>query len=261
MLAIGLAVLLASCGSEAPLVESVPEESLPVEGVTIAYGAESDQFGRLSVPSSTHDVPVVVLVHGGFWQQQFDLSLMDPLAEDLAERGYAVWNIEYRRVGSGGTGGWPETGDDVGVAIDHLASLALTYPLDLGKVVLVGHSSGGHLALWSLQRPDARVTAAGAIGLGAIVDPSLFVEARALLGGRANEVPDVYAQATPAFDAERMTLIQAQFDRVVRSETLQSAQQAGVPVIVVANANHVQLIDPASQSWAATLDVIANVVG
>ena len=76
---------------------------------------------------------------------------MDPLADDLAAHGYAAWNIEYRRVGQSG-GGWPGTLHDVAAAIDHLTDVAATHPLDLDRVAFVGHSAGGHLALWSAGR-------------------------------------------------------------------------------------------------------------
>lgn len=251
-----LLLLVGGCGSASPTVET----HATADAVTVAYGDEPDQFGELTVPSSAQDLPVVVLVHGGFWQQQFDLSLMDPLAEDLAARGYAVWNIEYRRVGVNGAGGWPETGDDVAAAIDHLEALVAIYPLDLGRVVLVGHSAGGHLALLSMQRTNAAVSPVAAIGLGAVVDPALFAEADRLLGGRPDEIPDVYASATPLLDADRMVLVQGEFDRIVTTSTLQSAQDAGVPVTVVENGNHFDLIDPSSRSWQATLEHLAMFV-
>ena len=98
---------------------------------------------------------MVVLLHGGFWRAQRTLELMRPLAADLAGRGFAAWNLEYRRVGQPG-GGWPGTCEDVAAGLDHLARLAGREPLDLDRLVVAGHSAGGHLALWSAARPGRR---------------------------------------------------------------------------------------------------------
>src|SRR5690349_23731746 len=105
------------------------------------YGAGPAQFGELWRPDGPAAGTVVVL-HGGFWRARYDLSLGRPLAADLAGRGYVVWNLEYRRVGRGG--GWPATLADVAAGIDRLADL----DVDVSAVVTVGHSAGGHLAVW-----------------------------------------------------------------------------------------------------------------
>jgi acetyl esterase/lipase len=92
------------------------------------------------------------MIHGGCWRDGWTLDLMDSLAVDLHHRGFATWNIEYHRVGSGG--GWPLTMEDVAAAMDHLGELAPQNGLDLQDVVAIGHSAGGHLALWSAIRPE-----------------------------------------------------------------------------------------------------------
>jgi acetyl esterase/lipase len=126
---------------------------------TVHYGPGVDQFGELwpaaggptPVPGGPSPAPVVVLVHGGYWRDRYRLDLMHAMAADLSGRGYAVWNVEYRRVGSPG-GGWPGTFLDVAAALDALADLAGQHRLDLGRVSVVGHSAGGHLALWACGR-------------------------------------------------------------------------------------------------------------
>jgi hypothetical protein len=131
----------------------------PVYTPTIAYGDQPNQFGQLRTPGllppdamPAHDAfPIVVLIHGGFWRDSFDLELMAPLATDLSSRGYATWNLEYRGVGSS-EGGWPETANDIAAGIDHLAEIADEHGLDLDKVIVIGHSAGGQLALWSAAR-------------------------------------------------------------------------------------------------------------
>lgn len=120
------------------------------------YGDDPHQFGELRVPVGP-PYGVVVVLHGGFWRAAYDLSLGRPLAEDLTARGWVTWNLEYRRVGPapGGGGGVPETLDDVAAGIDHLARLVqegLVAADALDRVVVLGHSAGGHLAVWSAGR-------------------------------------------------------------------------------------------------------------
>lgn len=119
----------------------------------IAYGAATGQFGELWLPEGRGPFPLVVLVHGGCWINTLpDLSLVRPLAAALRDRGIAVWNVEYRRIGDAG-GGYPGTFLDTAAAADHVRELALRFPLDLARAVAVGHSAGGHLALWLGARP------------------------------------------------------------------------------------------------------------
>ena len=109
------------------------------------YGPDPAQHGELWLPAGP--VPgTIVVIHGGFWRARYDLSLGRPLASDLARRGYAVWNLEYRRPGGGG--GWPATFEDVAAGIDLVADL----PVDTSSVVAIGHSAGGQLAAWAAGR-------------------------------------------------------------------------------------------------------------
>src|SRR5580698_8782321 len=122
--------------------------------VTYRYGAAPDQVGELWLPDGAA-AGTVVVIHGGFWRARYNLNLGRPLAADLAARGYAAWNLEYRRALAGG--GWPGTFEDVAAGIDLLATLssnagpsskgpadkgpAGTVPLNTGQVVAVGHSA------------------------------------------------------------------------------------------------------------------------
>ena len=101
----------------------------------LKYGPEDLQFGDLYVPNQPGSHPVVILIHGGYWRARYGLDLMNDLAEDLAKRGYAAWNIEYRRVGNPG-GGWPGTFQDVALAADYIRKLAPSYTLDLQRLYL-----------------------------------------------------------------------------------------------------------------------------
>ncbi|MDJ0952836.1 MAG: type II 3-dehydroquinate dehydratase [Acidimicrobiia bacterium] len=118
---------------------------------TVSYGPAADQVGDLLVPDGAGPHPVAVLIHGGFWRDRWTRDIMAALALDLLPRGWATWNLEYHRVGTGG--GWPMTLEDVAAGIDHLAALAPGRGLDLGRVVAIGHSAGGQLALWAAARP------------------------------------------------------------------------------------------------------------
>ena len=145
------------------------------------YGAHQAQFGELWLPDpATHDgarragsprdgaphgqapLGTVVIIHGGFWRARYDLSRGRPLAADLAARGYAAWNLEYRRALAGG--GWPGTFQDVADGIDLLATLSAStgLPLGTGPVIAVGHSAGGHLAAWAAGRATRRPGRRGA---------------------------------------------------------------------------------------------------
>ncbi|MBR7838077.1 alpha/beta fold hydrolase [Actinospica durhamensis] len=116
-----------------------------LEPLTVTYGAHPSQYFHVHLPQGPGPHPVVVLIHGGFWRLPYGLGLMRPLAEDLVRRGFAAVNVEYRRLGEKG-GGWPGTCEDVLSAVRGLGTGPL--PFDLRRIGIVGHSAGGHLALW-----------------------------------------------------------------------------------------------------------------
>lgn len=125
----------------------------------LTYGDNPLNFGELRVPAGKGPHPVAILVHGGCWSATLpgldpratSYDLLRPMAAALAEAGIATWNIEYRRAGNPG-GGWPGTFQDIGLATDFLRTFAVKYQLDLTRVIVMGHSSGGHLALWLAAR-------------------------------------------------------------------------------------------------------------
>jgi acetyl esterase/lipase len=116
-------------------------------GIRIPYGDAPEQFGELRVPAGAGPFPVVVVVHGGWWRSAYALTYAGHLAAALTADGFASWNIEYRRVGNPG-GGYPGTLHDVTAALGKLREIARDYPLDLTRVVVTGHSAGGHIAAW-----------------------------------------------------------------------------------------------------------------
>jgi acetyl esterase/lipase len=263
-------VFATGCGSAAvPAGSSEQSPSSPSGSapITVAYGPNGSQFGELFLPASIGSaVPVVVLIHGGFWSAVFGLELMRPIAVDLASHGYAVWNIEYRRVGEDG-GGYPGTLDDVGIAIDELAVFADDHDLDLSRVALVGHSAGGQLALWAAGRPNQAVTASVAVGLGPVADLAGGAHAGlgggaviALLGGTPDEQPERYRVATPRTTAETpFVVVRGSADSIVPAQFTLPADGTGeIEVIDIVGDDHFDLIDPTSASWAAVISSLPS---
>ena len=124
----------------------------PKPDAKIAYGPGPQQFGELWLPEGDGPHPLVVRIHGGCWTKSVaTLNIMNPAAADLRRRGLAVWNIEYRGVDEPG-GGYPGTYQDVAAALDRVGGFADEAKLKLDRVVVAGHSAGGHLALWTAAR-------------------------------------------------------------------------------------------------------------
>ena len=256
----------------------------------IEYGDHADAFGELWLPRRDGEpsavpvpvpVPVVVLLHGGFWRDGFFLDLMNPLVPSLLDDGYAVWNVEYRRVGAGG--GYPATFIDVAGAIDRLADLSATtgmaLDLDLDRVAVVGHSAGGHLAAWATGRgslpPDAvgadpAVLPVVAVAQAGVLD--LVGCAREGVGGTAcidligaapADDPGRYAVTSPQemvpFDAV-VVAVHGELDRIVPTSQsigfVERATDAGMDAthVAVADADHFSNLDPRHPAWRTVLD-------
>ncbi len=135
-----------------PLLTAADYQRFPTvkADFTYAYGSGAQQFGELTLPSSDAPHPVIVLIHGGGYRELYNLRPLGTVVKALAECGFAVWNIEYRRFGNGGD--FPQMFLDVAAGTDYLRQLAAEHALDLNKVISLGHSAGGHLALWLAGR-------------------------------------------------------------------------------------------------------------
>jgi acetyl esterase/lipase len=219
-----------------------------------AYGRHADQW--IDVRDAVDPRAVVVVLHGGFWRARYGAELMDALCDDLAGRGYTAWNVEYRRLGSGG--GWPATFADVEAATR--AAGASEMP-----VVTLGHSAGGHLALWAAARCGAAlaVAQAGVTDLRDAWSRGLSSNAAGeLLGGSPEEVPERYAAASPAHllpIGVRQLILHGRRDDTVPQEMsrayVRSARQAGDDVeLVEPDEGHFECLDPSSESWAAIVE-------
>ncbi|WP_354700689.1 hypothetical protein DSM112329_00974 [Paraconexibacter sp. AEG42_29] len=242
---------------------------------THPYGDHPHQFGELSLPDGTAaggaPVPVAVLVHGGFWLAEFGLERMRALAHDLAARGWAAWNVEYRRLGAGSDGGWPQTAQDVSAAVDHLRTLAADVPLDLGRVVTIGHSAGAHLVLLdAAERPgDAPVGLSAVVGQAPLTDVEHAYSLgqgidiiEAFMGGGPTERAAEYAAASPVTRVPlgvRQLVVQGEQDEMVPPAMVASyvaaAREAGDDVTfdLRPDDGHFELIEPDSGGWAAVL--------
>jgi acetyl esterase/lipase len=174
-------VLTSSVKAQPMQASELMELPQPAPDERVAYGDDPQQFGELYLPTRTRSAdtkhPVIVLIHGGCWQAKWGLEHLRHLADALRGEGYAVWSLEYRRLGHPG-GGWPGSCDDVHRGVEQLATMAERLPLDVQRVVVVGHSAGGQLSLWvaghRAKLPDGEPTSAvilrGAIGLAPITD-------------------------------------------------------------------------------------------
>lgn len=258
----------------------------------LSYSTGPLQFGEMHLPVGQGPHPVVILIHGGFWRNPYDYTLMNGLGEDLATRGIAAWNIEYRRIGDEG-GGWPGTFLDVAMATDFLRAIIPAYHLDPQRIIAMGHSAGGHLALWLAARqklpPDSPLGGSssagtekplaltGVVSLAGVNDLELSWKrhlgnnaATELLNGGFDEVPERYVIASPASMLPLgipQVLVHGTADDSVPYEMsttyLAKAQAAGdqVKLITLEGEDHLVLINAQSEAWEKTVAAIRELMG
>jgi len=242
------------------------------------------------MPAGKGPHPVVLMVHGGCWLSDVaDRSIMGWIANDLRGRGIAVWNIDYRGVDRAG-GGYPGTFIDVAAAADLLVRDGAKYGLKTDRIVAVGHSAGGHLALWLADRPalpggsalrgakPARIHAV--ISQGGLPDLRFSSNAtghgcgtdapKAMAGSPSAARPDIYADTSPiemAMGAARQIQVNATRDPIAPPsyaaayEDALRARGASVRTVTVADEGHVELIAPGSRAWAQTVTLIRRELG
>lgn len=262
----------------------------PAPTHTIIWGEGATDVADLWLPDGAGPHAVVLMVHGGCWQKAIaDRSLMSWAAEDLRNRGMAVWNIEYRGVDETG-GGYPGTFSDVARAADALRAQAATHNLDLGRVAAFGHSAGGHLALWlagrarlpatSPLRMDAPLPLVGVVNSGGLADlaDSVRVTDRSCLADIYNKLvgeispirADVLSDTSPAkllpLRVPQVS-VNGHRDRIappVLGETwARKARAAGdnASVEVVLDTGHVELIAPGSKAWEVQATALSRMLG
>lgn len=276
----GTLALLALSAASADLLKPLEVNAIPASPPdrTLAYGSDANQFGQLFLPQGRGPFPVAVVIHGGCWKKFADLKNTLPMSDALRKAGIATWNVEYRRVDNEG-GGWPGTYRDIGAAIDYLRTIADEYRLDLQHVVLVGHSAGGHLALWAAGRhrlaESSPLYAKNPLPVSAVVDlagPGRLqtlqpehlqkvcgsVPVTQLLGGEMDKVPERLRDGSPSemlpLGVPQM-LITGSLDRLIApafgEEYVALAKQAGdnAELTVIEGAGHFEIIAPGTQAW------------
>jgi acetyl esterase/lipase len=244
------------------------------------YGSDPSQFGDLYVPAEERRAGTVVLFHGGWWGPKYGADNLDAVAADLAARGWVVWNIEYRRLRLGG--GYPATLADAATAIDYLAALE---DVDTEEVVAIGHSAGGHLALWAAGRSKLSIGAPGAgpvveitgvISLAGVVDLSTAAReligngaAIKLMGGGPEECPERFAVADPLSQVPIPAIVRCVHsradDRVPFTESVtyvEAATAAGQDAqLLEVGGGHFSLADISSSSWPTVVTALEELMG
>jgi acetyl esterase/lipase len=235
----------------------------PAADARLVYGPQPLQFGDLRLPAADGPFPLLVVVHGGYWKAIWNLIHAGHLCVEIAARGVATWNVEYRRVGDVG-GGWPATVEDVGRALAFAPELAMRYPLDLDRVALLGHSAGGHLALLNANRIPLRAV----FPVAAVTDVEASVERRGGEGAAA-----AFLGGAPAADASPLRraplgvttiLVHGTEDETVPFEdSVRYAEAAGdeARLLRLEGAGHFEPVDPQAREWETVAAEILAVLG
>lgn len=250
----------------------------------IAYGDDPLQFGELRLPKGSGPHPVVVVIHGGCWLSQYNIDHSGQMCAALTRAGAATWSLEYRRIGNRG-GGWPGTFEDIARGTDHLRKIARAYSLDLNRVVVIGHSAGGHLALWVAARsriPNGSELASsdplpvrGVVSLAGVTDLRKFGSGcdnaiSELLGGSQEKVAHRYQQASPAEMLPLgvpQRLVLGTRDHIIPMEMTKeyeaAAKQKGddVKLITLEGAGHFEVIAPQSSVWPTVEATVFSLLG
>jgi acetyl esterase/lipase len=252
---------------------------------TVQYGELPDNVADVWLPTPTspdpnEGQPLVIVIHGGFWRSGYGRSIAAPMSAALATEGFAVAAIEYRRTGASGVraGGWPMTTDDVRAAVEGVPTLvAEAAGRRTGPTLVIGHSAGGHLALWAGSQANVR-DLAGVVSLGGVCDLARADELRlgrsgddgavsALLGGRADQQPERYAAADPmqlAPPTAPVVLIHGVEDDIVPVELSRryadyaTARGADVTLVELPGIEHFGPTDPLSPAWPHVLAALRS---
>jgi len=291
-----MAMVLAACEATPPTAApEVPAKrmtwgdlmsrELPQPTSTHAYGNDPAQVADLWLPDGAGPHPTVLMVHGGCWQKAIaDRTLMNYAAEDLRQRGMAVWNIEYRGVDETG-GGYPGTYLDVSRAAENLLEKGPELGLDVGQIVAVGHSAGGHLAAWLATQDnlplDSAVNTGHSVPLAAVVISGGLVDLEAsapvtlgsclssimdnLTGEPSETRPNVFVDTSPAELLPAASLfisVNGDSDGIAPSVLGQgltkTVQAAGgdARFVEVQNSGHVELIAPGTEAFNIQADLL-----
>jgi len=275
-ISICIALLFFVCVNTCESSEAMLKSNVSYQSVTgldfveadekLVYGDANPglQYGLLWVPKKNTPntkPPLIVLIHGGCWLNAYDIQHSYALSSALAEAGYAVWSLEYRRTGDIG-GGWPGSLEDIRQGLAYTANLE-SHAVDLDRVLVMGHSAGGHLALLAAAQSQ---TIDGVIGLAAITDivaysrggNSCQTATVDFMGGTFEEQPVAYQAANPASQSlhNRTILLQGDIDVIVPVE---QSQLAGATTVVFEGAGHFDWVHPGSGAFQLLLSTLEDV--
>ncbi len=230
----------------------------PKADARVAYGSDANQFVDLRMPKAKGAHALAICIHGGYWRARYDLEYLGHLCAALAAKGVATANLEYRRVGNAG-GGWPGTFADIRSAYQFLIQNARKYEFDLGRVVVLGHSAGGQLALClAAHEPGvkAAISLAGVVDLQRAYQLHLSNDAVVeFLGGTPAEVADHYREADPMKlpIGARQFLLHGTDDDIVppslSKDYVKAKAQEDARLVMIAGAVHFDLVDPRARVW------------
>ena len=269
----------------------------PAADHRLPYGPGDFHFGDLRLPTLAPGklAPVLVFLHGGWWKAEYGLDYGGHLCAALKAAGIVTWSLEYRRVGNPG-GGFPGTLEDVAAGYDFLETLARTYPLDLHRVIVSGHSAGGQLAFWlagrphlpetgpfaalrgagppSTARPRAVIAFAGAVDLHLVIDLSGWFtfahdkqQVLNFIGASPAQAPDRYRVANPG------DLLPLNVPQILIQGTADDQIPPGLPqrwaersrrngelvtLDIIPGADHFDIVDPRSKAWPRVLAAIQH---
>ena len=253
--------------------EDILTNAPPPADARLPYGSDPNQFGELRLPKAKPPFPVAMNIHGGFWRAKYDLTHAGHCCAALTAEGVATWNIEYRRVGNKG-GGWPGSFEDVVSAFRYIPQMAARYHLDAARIVILGHSAGGQLALCLAaheSKVKSAVSLAGVVDLEEAFEEHLSHDAVVeFLGGKPSEVPEHYHEADPAELKIKPAVqwlihglsddtVPASFSRSYAQNKKQNGED--VHLLEIATAGHFDLIDPHSSAWPKVQQTVLHLVG
>jgi len=240
--------------------EHILTDTPPQADARLRYGDGELQFGDVRLPKGSGPFAAAMFIHGGFWRARYDLKHTSFLCAALTKAGMVTWNLEYRRVGNPG-GGWPGSFEDVTAGYQFLRQLAGKYPIDTKRILVLGHSAGGQLALALAAHHNSM---RGAVSLAGIVDLrrawDLHLSNDAVvefLGGDPDRVSDHYHESSPAqldirckqllIHGTEDDIVPVQMSRDYAKQKLEKRET--VSLLEVPKAGHFEIVDPQSAVW------------
>lgn len=248
---------------------------VPEPDYKIPYGRDMDMRGELWLPKGWADLPalpVIMFIHGGCWYQEYDIKHTRFLTRKLADQGFAVWSVEYRRIGHP-NGGWPNSFDDIAKAGDYLKTLAAVFKLDIKRFIVSGHSAGGHMALWYANRPprfkgkDPLIPSA-VLAMAPAADLTHMAAQKTcgnaafkLMGGSPDKYPNRYKHADTALRPVKgiaQTIFIGAHDTVwtpvaQRYINVLEKEKISHTVVKAPMSGHFEMVDPRTSTWPLLL--------